>query len=200
MLSALPHPLGGPPVAMEPQASTGGALHPLHWMAWLWLALVLALAGRLLGGWLLARRVLNQAIPATNPVSSAAFAGLVSRMDVPRHVRLLQSPDVDAPVTVRWRQPAVVFPRGLADEIAPDAFEVLAAHELAHVERRDYLASLAQAVPSTLLFFSPATLIGSRLASARHESSAATTGPLRPADAPRPTSRPSARSPSAATL
>ncbi len=115
-------------------------------------------------------KVLNQAIPATNPVSSAAFAGLVSRMDVPRHVRLLESPDVDAPVTVRWRQPAVVFPRGLADEITPDAFEALAAHELAHVERRDYLASLAQTVPSTLLFFSPAThWLSARVREAREQ-------------------------------
>jgi Zn-dependent protease with chaperone function len=170
MLSALPHALGVPPVAMEPQASTGGALHPLHWMAWLWMAVVLALGCRLLGGWLLARRVLSQATPATNPVSSAAFARLVSRMDVPRHVRLLESPDVDAPVTVRWRQPAVVFPRGLVGEIVPDAFEALAAHELAHVERRDYLASLAQTVPSTLLFFSPAThWLSARVREAREQ-------------------------------
>ncbi len=155
LFARLPHQVSGSNAAMQLHPSHGAALHPLHWAAWLWLAAVVALAARLLGGWLLARRVLDQAVAATNPRSSGIFSALVARMDAPRNVRLLESPEVDAPVTLRWRQPAVVFPRGLVDEIAPEAFEALAAHELAHVVRRDYLASLAQGVPDTLLFFSP---------------------------------------------
>jgi bla regulator protein blaR1 len=123
-------------------------------LAWVWLAVAAVLLVRLAGGWLLARQILARASHVTNERALEAFRALADRLRV-RRVELRESAELDAPGTVSGSPPSVVFPAGLVDELPPDAFEGLAAHELGHVVGRDSTAALAQAVLDALLFFCP---------------------------------------------
>lgn len=164
MLAAFPTLVGPSTPASHDQAvERHDALHLLPWVAWLWLAVALALAGRALGGWLLTRRIQRRASLVTNHEAVAAFAAVRTEMRLRRPVRLLESADIDAPVTMGWTEPAILFPSDLVEELPLLAFRALAAHELGHVKRRDYVATLAQVVPDTLFFFCP----GARWLSAR---------------------------------
>ena len=68
---------------------------------------------------------------------------LRARLGVRRPVDLLESSDVDGPVTLGWLRPCVLLPVGLATGLRPEVLEAALAHELAHVGRRDFIANLA---------------------------------------------------------
>jgi TonB family protein len=122
----------------------------------LWMAGVIVLSCRLLGGWILARRV---AAAATDPVSrqlGELTAHLAERLHVQRLVRLAESSTVAVPIVVGWLKPIVVIPTATLSHLAPAQVEALLAHELAHVRRHDYLINLLQSAVETLLFYHPA--------------------------------------------
>jgi TonB family protein len=122
----------------------------------LWMAGVIVLSCRLLGGWILARRV---AAAATDPVSrqlEELTAHLAERLHVQRLVRLAESSTVAVPIVVGWLKPIVVIPTATLSHLAPAQVEALLAHELAHVRRHDYLINLLQSAVETLLFYHPA--------------------------------------------
>jgi beta-lactamase regulating signal transducer with metallopeptidase domain len=68
---------------------------------------------------------------------------------------VLASAHVEAPVVIGARAPAVLLPLDLEQRLDAAALQPLLAHELAHVDRRDYAANLLQSFADTLLFFSP---------------------------------------------
>ena len=81
---------------------------------------------------------------------------------------LLLSAEVDAPVAVGVRQPAVILPLHLLDVLPSDGLVSILVHELAHVRRGDYAMNLTQAGAEVLLFHSPAVWwMGSRIREAR---------------------------------
>src|SRR6185437_10408116 len=71
-------------------------------------------------------------------------------------VRLLESAAVRVPAVVGWLRPAILLPVGLLGGIAPEQLELILAHELAHIRRRDFLANLLQTAIETGLFYHPA--------------------------------------------
>jgi TonB family protein len=150
--------------ALAEAAATGGAGQAaaittpllLPALVVLWMAGVMVLSCRLLGGWILARRV---AAAATEPVSrqlEELTAHLAERLHVQRLVRLAESSTVAVPIVVGWLKPIVVIPTATLSHLAPAQVEALLAHELAHVRRHDYVINLLQSAVETLLFYHPA--------------------------------------------
>lgn len=123
-------------------------------VAVLWAGGVLVLAGRLLGGVLLAGQIRGRAASVRRDDLALAQRRLAIRLGLTRPVALLHSDEVEAPVALGWRRPAVLLPSALLPaELA--ALEPLLAHELAHVRAQDYAANLAQSGLDVLLFFCP---------------------------------------------
>jgi GWxTD domain-containing protein len=126
------------------------------WAVGIWLAGVLVLLLRRLGGWLAVRRLVARASVAAGEPWVALLDGLRQKMGIARAVALVESALVDSPAVIGWLKPVILVPAGwLLGLPAADAETVLL-HELAHVRRHDYLVNLLQSAVGDLLFYHPA--------------------------------------------
>jgi beta-lactamase regulating signal transducer with metallopeptidase domain len=123
----------------------------------LWAIGVLALTTRLVGGWLLARRLTRTAVVAVPAAIDAAARRMAEHLHLRRAVQIVQSGAVTVPTLVGWVKPVVLVPAAALSGLSPDQLHAILAHELAHVRRHDYLINLLQSVVETLLFYHPAT-------------------------------------------
>jgi TonB family protein len=84
------------------------------------------------------------------------FDDLCDRTGIARAVLLLNSANVEVPTVIGWLRPAVLLPASCLTGLAPDQIEAILCHELAHIQRHDYLISVLQSMVETLLFYHPA--------------------------------------------
>ncbi len=80
---------------------------------------------------------------------------LALRMGLRRRVPLKLHASLSSPVTVGFWRPVVLMPAALLSGMPVGVLEALLAHELAHVQRWDYLVNLLQSLVEGLLFFHP---------------------------------------------
>ena len=123
----------------------------------IWSLGVLALSLRLLGGWMLTRRLTRHAVAAVTPAVDAAARRIAERLQLRRAVAIVESGAVIVPTLVGWMKPVVLLPAVALSGLTPEQLHAILAHELAHVRRHDYLVNLLQSVVETLLFYHPAT-------------------------------------------
>lgn len=126
------------------------------WLTSLWIAGVILLSLRMLGGWVYARRLKSY---GTGPLSDEwqlRFAELCSDIRVLRPVRLLESAMVQVPTVIGWLRPVVLIPASALMGLSPRQLEAVIAHELAHIRRYDCLVNLLQSAVEILLFYHPA--------------------------------------------
>ena len=76
---------------------------------------------------------------------------LVQRLSIKRPVTVCFSDRVTSPISFGWLSPYILIPRKLNLE----QFELVAAHELAHVQRLDWLTNLFSHVVGVIFFFHP---------------------------------------------
>jgi len=151
-----------PPVAASPgvvswQTTAGTAAastSPLPLAAALATALVAGAflrAGWLALGWRRLTRCRARAVPLD--VLPAAVADLPERLGV--RARFYVSDEVDAPAAFGLRRPAVLLPPAFL-KMAPEVQRAVAAHELLHVQRRDWALAVAEEMVRAGLWFHPA--------------------------------------------
>jgi bla regulator protein BlaR1 len=79
-------------------------------------------------------------------------------------IRAMSSPTRLEPGVFGIRKPVLLLPEGIADRLTPTQLELILAHELCHVERRDNLtAALHMAVETIFWFHPPVWYIRARL-------------------------------------
>lgn len=144
------------PESARPAAFTPGPA-VLAGIVAVWALGVLALTTRLVGGWLLTRRLTRTAVLAVPAAIDAAARRIAERLALRRAVQIVQSAAVSVPTLVGWVKPVVLVPAAALSGLSPDQLHAILAHELAHVRRHDYLVNLLQSVVETLLFYHPAT-------------------------------------------
>ena len=154
--------VSAPTLAQRPRESTQTANAVAGAVGALWLLGVALMGARLLGGWVVVRRLVRSARPVGSPGMQAAAARVQSVMGVRTPVRVFESSQVDVPIIVGCR-PVLILPPDLQIGPAKETFEPVLAHELAHVVRRDYLMNMLQSVADAVLFVFP----GARWISAR---------------------------------
>ncbi|MGA7525370.1 MAG: M56 family metallopeptidase [Acidobacteriaceae bacterium] len=122
----------------------------------LWLAGVLFLTLRALGGWWVLRRL------RLSPLHPAPHT-LLLRLDVVRlqmgirhFVELHLSSRIANPLTAGMLRPWILLPVAALTRLSPEQIEVVLSHELAHIRRHDYLWNILQTVVETIFFFHPA--------------------------------------------
>jgi GWxTD domain-containing protein len=127
----------------------------MPWVVALWCAGVGVLLLRLAGGWLLAwRRAHHSTEEAPAWVRQRAWC-LAERLNL-RLPALRTSGRLTAPQVFGWWRPVVLLPVASLTQLTPAQLEMVLAHELAHVLRRDYLVNLLQMAAESLLFYHPA--------------------------------------------
>ena len=157
----------------ESLPSTAPSLSNSEVMSWLvmaWFCGAIVLWARLVGGWIIATRMRSKYIRTAPAEWSETLDQLRARLRVSAPVRLLSSASVAVPTVVGWLRPVILLPVGALTGLQPEHVEILLAHELAHIRRRDYLVNILQSAAEALLFYHPAVWWVSRHIRAERES------------------------------
>ena len=136
----------------------------MPWIVTGWLLGILVLTGRKAGGFVILSRLRRRGVAAPDESLSELFQQACGKIGIdPRSVCLKISNLVSVPMTMGWIRPVVLFPAVLLTGLSTGEIELLLAHELAHIRRRDYLVNLLQTVVETLFFYHPVIWRISRL-------------------------------------
>jgi beta-lactamase regulating signal transducer with metallopeptidase domain len=128
----------------------------LPWVDAVWLAGVLFLTLRSLGGWWhlgLVRRHAQRMVPQE---VERAFLRLCEQIQVGRQVVLRASDEVISPLAMGVWRATVILPISAVLSMPKEELEAVIAHELGHIRRWDYLWNLLQTAVESVLFFHPA--------------------------------------------
>jgi HEAT repeat protein/beta-lactamase regulating signal transducer with metallopeptidase domain len=142
-------------------ATRSGIVQPIvnramPWLVVAWLAGVLLLSFRLLGGWWSTRSLRASGVSPVPEWCLAQLSALSARMRIARPVAIVSSIRVTVPVILGHVKPVILLPAAALSGLSAAQVEAIVAHELAHVRRHDYLLNLVQTVIETLLFYHPA--------------------------------------------
>lgn len=159
-----------PQVPRLPAGANAAAIEPwLPALVFVWCAGVALLLVRLAAGWLRLRRVHRASRLAAPSRWQDAAARIAAVLGVSRAVRVIDSAFVDTPIVFGWLRPVILVPAAALSSLSPAQIEAILAHELAHVQRHDFLANLVQTLAETLLFYHPAVWWVSRRIRAERE-------------------------------
>jgi beta-lactamase regulating signal transducer with metallopeptidase domain len=125
------------------------------WALPLWSFGVLAFSLRLVLGSKQVAMLRRRGAPADASVVEIV-AGLAKRMSLTRPVHVLISTLADGPSVVGWIRPVILLPSATILGLTPQQLGAVLAHEIAHIQRYDYLVNILQIMAETLLFYHPA--------------------------------------------
>jgi beta-lactamase regulating signal transducer with metallopeptidase domain len=127
----------------------------------LWAAATLFSLGRLFLSGKQMRALLRTSVPVPFDAMDEEIQAVVMRSGK-RAVEIRLSDAVDAPSVVGFFRPAVVVPRSLWSELAPDDMKQIILHELAHLDRGDDWTNLLQKLLRALSPLNPALVWAER--------------------------------------
>ncbi len=120
-----------------------------------WLGGVLIFSTRLCCGWRFTARLRSTSHPASVEWQQTLEA-IAARVKTARSVRLLISSLVEVPTVIGWLRPVILVPMECLTGLPAEHISALLAHEMAHIRRHDYLASILQSTVEAVLFYHPA--------------------------------------------
>jgi len=137
-------------------SASGAARFGEGWHAWAFLAWMAGTGLSL--GWLLVRTALGKRILRRCEAADEAWSGLLEKasaeLHLHRHVRLFESREIGAAVTVGAINPAIVVPAG-SSEWPVERRRYILSHELAHIKRWDGLIEVLVLVVKSIYWFNP---------------------------------------------
>ncbi|MBD1386792.1 M56 family metallopeptidase [Mucilaginibacter rigui] len=83
---------------------------------------------------------------------------LSAHLGINRVVGIAESGIAKVPMVIGHLKPLILIPAGLLTALPPAEIEAILIHELAHIQRRDYLVNLLQSFLEIIFFFNPAVL------------------------------------------
>ncbi|HEY4356226.1 MAG TPA: M56 family metallopeptidase [Acidobacteriaceae bacterium] len=149
-------PVAAPAVESGELWIAGNADRLLPWVVGLWLAGVLLLTLRALGGWWRLQQIRRAAVALLPVEVESSFQRIAQQLRIGRRITLRLSEEVISPMAMGIWHTAVILPVATVMQLSPEQLEAVLAHELAHVRRWDYLGNLLQTTVECLLFFHPA--------------------------------------------
>jgi ankyrin repeat protein/beta-lactamase regulating signal transducer with metallopeptidase domain len=126
-----------------------------RWIVFAWVVGVLVFLTRLVGGWLLSRRVMRAAAAVVTPVVTEALQRARAGLNYHRKVRLLSGAHIETPIVIGWLRPAILLPASALTGLSADHLLAILAHELAHIRRYDFLVNGVQRAVECVLFYHP---------------------------------------------
>ncbi len=129
------------------------------WLEWIvvgWSLGVALCSLRPLLGWHMLRRLQRVGVSPVSDEVLATMRRVSERLGLRSAVRVLQSTLAQVPVVVGYMRPVILLPVCLMTSIPAAQLEAILAHELAHVQRHDFVVNLLQTLVETLFFYHPA--------------------------------------------
>jgi len=126
------------------------------WLALLWMAGVLLMFGRYALSCISVRRFRRRGVCSAPKAWQREVERLTARLRISRPVGLLESCLAEAPTVIGHFRPLILMPVGMLAGLSPTQIESILLHELAHIQRHDYLINTLQRYVEGLLFYHPA--------------------------------------------
>ena len=134
--------------------ATVAAISPAEGFVALWIAIALALLGRLAIGAIAARQLVRRAVPVRDPSWRQLLQDAQEMAGVEGTVRLYESTDVGMPVTLGVLRPTIVMPP-VATSWSEERRLTVLVHELAHIRRNDVATCLVARVACAVHWMNP---------------------------------------------
>jgi beta-lactamase regulating signal transducer with metallopeptidase domain len=126
-----------------------------HWLAWLWAAGALCLAGcAALSHYRIRRRVRNRR-PLIDEPTLNLLEDCKSLMGVGIPVTLIETEAIESPTLFGFVRPRLLLPAGLASSFTREELRHVFLHELAHIKRHDVLTGWVILGLQTIHWFNP---------------------------------------------
>jgi beta-lactamase regulating signal transducer with metallopeptidase domain len=127
----------------------------LPWLVLSWFVGALIFSCKLLFSFITLQRYKTKGVKLAAQTLQLKLLEFAKRLNVKQRITLLESKLVPVPVVLGWLRPIILLPTSAVTGLSPRQLEMLLAHELAHVLRRDYLVNVLQSVLESLLFYHP---------------------------------------------
>ena len=122
----------------------------------LWIMGVVIFGIRWMGSWMYLNRLKTREVYTLEYFWQTRLQRIAEKMGIRQHIVLLESSLIDSPMVVGHWKPVVLLPLGLLSGISPVQLEAILAHELAHIQRYDFLLNMLQSWVEILFFYHPA--------------------------------------------
>jgi bla regulator protein BlaR1 len=146
------------PAATRSLARIPVAAERLTWASWLllvWLAVVIALLGRIFVQRVRLGRLLRRATIPEDETIGRIVGDCAAALELRRAPAVLISADARSPFVCGLKRTALVLSPGLAESLDPQQFRQAVLHELAHLKRRDLLWSWLPELARIVYWFHP---------------------------------------------
>ena len=125
------------------------------WLALLWVAGVLLMLGRYAVSCISVQRFRRRGVCSAPSGWQTEVERLTTRLRISRPVRLLESCLAEVPTVIGHVRPLILMPVGVLAGLSTTQIESILLHELAHIQRHDYLINSLQRCAEGLLFYHP---------------------------------------------
>lgn len=127
----------------------------LSYLTYLWLTGVMVYALLWLGGMRRVQHLKQSGVPALH-ATHAHLETQKQRLHLKQPVTLHESVSVNVPTVIGWLRPIILLPVAYSSNLTTQQLEAILLHELAHIQRNDYLINQLQILTETLFFYHPA--------------------------------------------
>lgn len=121
-----------------------------------WMLGILAMGLRFLAGLAYVQRLRRYRVTPMGAKWQAKVDALTLQAGYGLRVRVMASGLVSGPMVVGWLKPVILLPSCAISGLSADDLEMILAHEVAHVLRKDYLVNLLQSIAEVVFFYHPA--------------------------------------------
>jgi len=111
---------------------------------------------RMLGGLVYVQRLRYTNNQGVSPYWNQKLKTLKSKIRLRKKVKLVESAIASVPMVIGYIKPVILLPIGAINNLQENEVEAILAHELAHIQRNDYLINILLSVIEVLFYFNPA--------------------------------------------
>jgi beta-lactamase regulating signal transducer with metallopeptidase domain len=140
-----------------------------NWIVLTWLSIMALQFIRLTAGFYGVYKLERMQIFSAGEYWNNRIIELSRQLQIKKQVKLLQSGMAKMPAVIGYFKPVILFPAGMLASLPPQEVEAILMHELAHVQRKDFLVNVMQQVIEIVFFFNPAVLWVSALIKSERE-------------------------------
>jgi beta-lactamase regulating signal transducer with metallopeptidase domain len=127
----------------------------LTYISLLYLAVLSVLLVRYFHHYRQTRRLSRTGLSPITPAFGSFVTATSRRLGISSSVQVWLSSLVEVPVTLGSFRPVILLPIAMMSQLTPQQVEAILVHELAHIQRKDYLLNLGVTVLEHVFFFNP---------------------------------------------
>jgi bla regulator protein BlaR1 len=126
------------------------------WLGMFWFAGVWFMCVWRAASWMSVQRLRRRGVCTAADRWQEKVAALSAQLQVTRAILFVESCLTEVPIVLGHFRPLILLPVGLLTGMPSDQVEAILLHELAHIQRHDYLLNVLQRLAEAFFFYHPA--------------------------------------------